>query len=200
MAFSRSLSASRIGLISDTHCAGSGRDLPRRVLEMVAGVDLILHCGDLECLGVLDYLESVAPVQAVRGYEDPREPGDRLADTTRVVHASGIAIGMVHDIQWPGPKIATTSDGTDLILPEGSATETLTAKFGEPVDVVLFGDTHEELVCRWDGVLMINPGSPTCPGRRHRRGALGTVGLLEITEGLAAARIIDLEFEAAAGR
>ena len=75
----------KIGLISDTHSAGSGRDLPRPVLDALAGVDLVLHCGDLECLGVLDYLESVAPVLAVRGYEDPREDGGRLADTTRVV-------------------------------------------------------------------------------------------------------------------
>ena len=183
----------RIGLISDTHSAGSGRDLPGKVLEALSGVDLILHCGDLECLGVLDYLETVAPVLAVRGYEDPREPGDRLADAVRVVHAGGVAIGMIHDIQWPGPKIATTGDGTGLVLPEGQAADTLAAKFGERVDVVLFGDTHEELVCRWDGVLMVNPGSPTYPGKRHRRGALGTVGLMEIDGEETTVRIIDLE-------
>ena len=183
----------RIGLISDTHSAGSGRDLPGKVLEVLSGVDLILHCGDLECLGVLDYLETVAPVLAVRGYEDPREPGDRLADAVRVVHAGGVAIGMIHDIQWPGPKIATTGDGTGLVLPEGQAADTLAAKFGERVDVVLFGDTHEELVCRWDGVLMVNPGSPTYPGKRHRRGALGTVGLMEIDGEETTVRIIDLE-------
>ena len=183
----------RIGLISDTHSAGSGRDLPGKVLEVLSGVDLILHCGDLECLGVLDYLETVAPVLAVRGYEDPREPGDRLADAVRVVHAGGVAIGMIHDIQWPGPKIATTGDGTGLVLPEGQAAETLAAKFGERVDVVLFGDTHEEVVCRWNGVLMVNPGSPTYPGKRHRRGALGTVGLMEIGGEETNVRIIDLE-------
>ena len=183
----------RIGLISDTHSAGSGRDLPGKVLEVLSGVDLILHCGDLECLGVLDYLETVAPVLAVRGYEDPREPGDRLADAVRVVHADGVAIGMIHDIQWPGPKIATTGDGTGLVLPEGQAADTLAAKFGERVDVVLFGDTHEELVCRWDGALMVNPGSPTYPGKRHRRGALGTVGLMEIDGEETTVRIIDLE-------
>lgn len=183
----------KIGLISDTHSAGSGRDLPERVLEALAGVDLILHCGDLECIGVLDYLETVAPVLAVRGYEDPRERGDRLADATRVVHAGGVSIGMIHDIQWPGPRIATTGDGTGLVLPEGRAASTLTAKFGQPVDVVVFGDTHEELVCQWDGVLIINPGSPTYPGKRHRRGALGTVALLDVEGEEAAARIIDLE-------
>ena len=188
----------KIGLISDTHSAGSGRDLPGEVLHALQGVDLILHCGDLECLGVLDYLETVAPVLAVRGYEDPVEKGDRLAYATRVVHAGAIAIGMIHDIQWPGPRIATTSDGAGLILPEGQAAEILRRKFGQPVDVVLFGDTHEELICRWDGVLMVNPGSPTYPGKRHRRGALGTIALLEIdgpnpSGWTAAARIINLE-------
>ena len=183
----------RIGLISDTHSAGSGRDLPAPVLEALDGVDLILHCGDLECLGVLDYLETIAPVLAVRGYEDPREAGDRLADATRVVDAGGLAIGMIHDIQWPGPKIATSGDGTGLALEEGKAAELLAAKFGCPVDMVLFGDTHEELVCLWDDVLIINPGSPTYPGRRHKRGTLGTVGLLEIETGEIIARIVDLE-------
>ena len=183
----------KIGLISDTHSAGSGRDLPARVLQALVGVDLILHCGDLECLGVLDYLEIVAPVLAVRGYEDPVEKGYRLADATRVVHAGGIAIGMTHDIQWPGPKIVTTGDGAGLILPEGKAAETLLRKFGQPVDVVLFGDTHEELICHWDDVLIVNPGSPTYPGKRHRRGALGTIALLDIDGEEAEARIINLE-------
>ena len=183
----------KIGVISDTHSAGSGRDLPERVLHTLRGVELILHCGDLECLGVLDYLETVAPVLAVRGYEDPVEPGDRLADTTRVVHAGGVAIGIIHDIQWPGPMVSTTPDGSGLVLPEGMATETLRKKFGEPVDVVLFGDTHEELVCHWDGILMVNPGSPTYPGRRHPRGTFGTIALLEIDGEETVARIINLE-------
>ena len=183
----------KIGLISDTHSAGNGRDLPRPVLDALAGVDLILHCGDLECLGVLDYLETVAPVLAVRGYEDPREPGGRLADATRVVAAGGVAIGMIHDIQWPGPKIATTPDGAGLVIPDGPPAPLLTAKFGQPVDVVAFGDTHEELICRWAEVLLINPGSPVYPGRRHRRGALGTIGRLQIDGGAVAAQIIDLE-------
>ena len=130
---------------------------------------------------------------AVRGYEDPREAGDRLADATRVVDAGGLAIGMIHDIQWPGPKIATSGDGTELALEEGKAAELLAAKFGRPVNVVLFGDTHEELICRWDKALIINPGSPTYPGRRHRRGALGTVGRLEIEAGEIIAHIIDME-------
>lgn len=76
----------RIGLISNTHWAGSDWDLPSEILHASAGADLILHCGDLECLGVLDYLEAVASVLAVRDYEDPIERGERLSTkSTRIV-------------------------------------------------------------------------------------------------------------------
>ena len=182
----------KIGLISDTHSAGSGTDLPARVLEALAGVDLILHCGDLECLGVLDYLETVAPVLAVRGYEDPREPGERLADRIRVVQVEGIAIGMVHDIQWPGPRVSTGPEGSTLRFPPGRGRETLARKFGQPVDVVAFGDTHRELVCYHDGVLLVNPGSPTYPGSRKRAGGPGTLALLEIENEVVSVQLVDL--------
>lgn len=184
----------RIGLISDTHSAGSGWDLPAVVLEALAGSELILHCGDLECIGVLNCLEQVAPVLAVRGYEDPREPGGRLADRTRIVTAGGVRIGMVHDIQWPPPAIATTPDGTGLAYPDSGLAELLGRKFGGPVDVVVFGDTHEELAEWREGILLMNPGSPTYPGRRHRPGSLGTVGLLEVDGGKVMGHwIVDLE-------
>lgn len=182
----------RIGLISDTHSAGSGRDLPQAVLDAMEGAGIILHCGDLECLGVLDFLETVAPVLAVRGYEDPTEPGERLANTTRVVQVEGVSIGMVHDIQWPTPGIYTSADGQSLQFPPGQVRGLLHKKFGQPVDVVLFGDTHEELICWYDGVLFINPGSPTYPGRRHKPGSLGTVGWLEVDQGALQVRLIDL--------
>ena len=182
----------KIGLISDTHSAGSGWDLPKPILDALSGCDLLLHCGDLECIGVLDCLEQVAPVLAVRGYEDPREPGERLADTTRVVDVSGLKIGMVHDIQWPAPPISTMPDGTGLVYPDDGLGDILARKFGEPVDVVAFGDTHEELVEWKDGVLFVNPGSPTYPGRKHVRGSLGTVALLEINNGEPTAWIVDV--------
>lgn len=182
----------KIGVISDTHSAGSGRDLPQPVLDVFGGVDLILHCGDLECLGVLDYLETVAPVLAVRGYEDPMEAGERLAHATRVVEAEGVSIGMVHDIQWPTPGIVTSPDGTTLHFPELPTRDFLSKKFGQPVDVVLFGDTHEELICHYQGVLFVNPGSPTYPGRQHQPGSLGTIALLEIESGAAQVRLVDL--------
>lgn len=185
----------KIGIISDTHSAGSGRDLPTAVFDALQGCDLLLHCGDLECIGVLDYLEELAPVLAVRGYEDPVEPGDRLANVSRIVEVAGVRIGMVHDIQWPPPSIATTPDGTGLVWPESGLKDLLGKKFGGDVDVVVFGDTHEEMVEHKDGVLFVNPGSPTYPGRRHAPGSLGTVAVLDIKDDEIAATIVDLASE-----
>ena len=189
-----------VGLISDTHSAGSGRDLPVKVLNALHGVDLILHCGDLECLGVLDFLETVAPVLAVRGYEDPVEFNDggreRLARTTRVVEIEGAAIGMVHDIQWPGPRVIPRLGGgkaPGLDFPPGRPRELLAQKFGQPVDVVVFGDTHQEMIENCDGVLVVNPGSPTYPTRRRAGGPLGTIALLEVSRGSVSVRMVELE-------
>ena len=185
--------ATKIGVISDTHSAGSGRDLPIKVLDALQEVDMILHCGDLECLGVLDYLEEIAPLFAVRGYEDPVEDGERLALTTRTVKVEEISIGMIHDIQWPGPKIPTNADGSNLIFPNSDGQGTMARKFKEPVDVVLYGDTHEEIITYWDGIMIMNPGSPTYPGKRHRRGVLGTIGILEVDGENVIGKIVDLD-------
>ncbi|PKB80872.1 MAG: hypothetical protein BZY88_07610 [SAR202 cluster bacterium Io17-Chloro-G9] len=185
-----------IGLISDTHAAGSGRNLPDKILRSLEGVDLILHCGDLECLGVLDYLESVAPVLAVRGYEDPTEPGSRLAYSTRVVQVEGVAIGMTHDIQWPGPRIVPTLGGQSepgLEFPSGAPRDLMAKTFGQKVDAVVFGDTHQEMIKSYGGVLVVNPGSPTYPCRGHSTGALGTIGILEVSQGQIDARLVNLE-------
>ena len=187
----------KIGLISDTHSAGSGRDLPKAVFDALAGCELLLHCGDLECIGVLDYLEELAPVLAVRGYEDPVEVGERLANVSRIVEVGGVRIGMVHDIQWPPPTIATTPDGTGLDWPESGLNALLRKKFGGEVDVVVFGDTHEEMVEWKEGVLFVNPGSPTYPGRRHAPGSPGTVAIVDIADGEIRARIVDLAPETA---
>ncbi len=61
--------------------------------------------------------------------------------------------------------------------------------FGKPVDVVVFGYTHEALVEVHDGVLFVNPGSPSLVRQQVR---LGTVAMLELTPVDKTARIIDL--------
>src|SRR5437899_422888 len=90
----------------------------------------------------------------------------------------------------------TRDDGSDLPaagLPvfEGIDTKAvLREKFGGPVDIVAFASTHREAAILKDGVLFVNPGSPTYPKGRAARvagqRALGTVGVLDLSGGAAA--------------
>src|SRR2546428_11516176 len=59
--------AARLGLISDTHLPERCPALPPSLARVFAGVDLILHAGDLGALSVLDRLSAIAPVVAVHG-------------------------------------------------------------------------------------------------------------------------------------
>jgi predicted phosphodiesterase len=54
---------------------------------------------------------------------------------------------------------------------------------------VVFGYTHEAMVETHQGVLFVNPGSPSLVKQSRR---LGTVAILEITPESRAAWIIDL--------
>jgi putative phosphoesterase len=60
------------------------------------------------------------------------------------------------------------------------------------VDVVVFGGTHREMVAHYEGVLFVNPGSPTLPAR-PRDGGLGTLAILEIRNSMATVEIIHLK-------
>ena len=180
-------SGMRIAVVADTHEKDDGWGSPPELLAALAGVDAILHCGDLDVLGVLDHLETVAPVYAVRGYPDPQEDGERLADgRTRVVELGGVRIGMMHDIRGHGPARAFTHT---IHFRGGDLHEMLARQFGHSVDVVCFGDTHEEFIGVYQGVLFVNPGSTTAPGPRHEPGSLGTFALLDIDDGVVSAQI-----------
>ena len=54
----------RIGLISDTHIPEACEHLPPRVFEVFAGIDLVMHAGDVYVNRVLDELSAIAPVIA----------------------------------------------------------------------------------------------------------------------------------------
>ena len=59
----------------------------------------------------------------------------------------------------------------------------------DPPDAIVFGHTHEALVESHDGILHVNPGSPTFPRYSLR---LGTVGLMTVDSGKVKARIVQL--------
>lgn len=181
----------KIGLISDTHLPAMGREPPPQVAGAFAGVDLILHAGDVYSSACLDWLELIAPVMAV---EVPPAPviGDQRVvggHVGRVVTVDGNAIGLVHDLAIKGINEVVPGVLAAKFPPERSLAAALEDFLGEPVETVIFGHTHFPMVETHRGILFVNPGSPTLP-RMVRK--LGTVGILELTGEGPKARIVDL--------
>ena len=167
----------KLGLISDTHIAKEGEKLPQQIKEVFAGVDLILHGGDIYLLSVLDELENIAPVMAVRGNGDIWLPQDLRLKDNLVLDLQGISLGLTHGLDYPEPSWRTVEAA-------------MQHEFGQRVDILVFGDSHVPLIEIYKGVLLINPGSPTFPRQIKE---LGNVALLEISpDGEAKAQIISL--------
>ena len=120
----------RIGLVSDTH--GLMRPL---ALEALAGVDRIVHAGDVGDASVLRALEAVAPVAAVRGNNDTG-PWAKHLPVSEVVDVDGSLLYVVHDL-------------AELDLDPAAA----------GFRVVVSGHSHQPKIERREGVLYVNPGS-----------------------------------------
>ncbi len=156
----------RIGLISDTHGL-----LRPGVHDAFAGVELILHAGDVEGDAILDELELIAPVEAVLGNCDA--PGTRRL--TRAI-----------DRKMGGVRIHV-SHGHELGVP---TPERLLARYD--ADVIVYGHTHRPLVVRWERQIVVNPGAA---GPR-RFDIQPSVAVLTIADGMAEVQIVPLSYEA----
>jgi putative phosphoesterase len=151
-----------VGLISDTH--GMVR---ASVHDALAGVELILHAGDVGGDAILDELEVIAPVLAVYGNTNvPFDP--RLAASIdREIGGVRVHVSHGHELGSPTP-------------------EKLLERY--PADVIVYGHTHRQLVVRADGRLVVNPGAA---GAR-RFNLEPSVARLTIVEGRAAVELVSL--------
>jgi uncharacterized protein len=164
----------RIGIVSDTHMPGSMRTLWDSVATVFAGVDLILHAGDIVLPMVLEQLEEIAPVLAARGNNDVGWDDHRVADI-QWLDVAGFRIAMVHDME-----------------PEDEPIDVLRRKYldGEEADVMVSGHTHFERIAWRDQVLQVNPGSVVHPHLWSTRP--GTVAVLDVEPQSLRARIVRL--------
>ena len=167
----------RIGLISDTHIPADAKILPPHVTEAFSNLDLIIHGGDIYLSSVLDELEKIAPVIAALGNDDGNSMDDHRVKKSHVVRINGLSLGVTHRGYYPGPS-------------ELSFEQIMFREFTKKVDILVFGDTHLPMVAKKDDVLLVNPGSPTVPRGLY---ALGSVGILEITDNNIEASIIQLK-------
>jgi putative phosphoesterase len=152
-----------IGLISDTH--GLVRADVHRAL---AGVELILHAGDVGGDEVLDELALIAPVLAVYGNTDPAGDPRLAREIERTVGGVRIHVSHGHELGSPTAK---------KLLEQYAA------------DVIVYGHTHQQLVSRADGRLVVNPGA--AGPRRFKLEP--SVARLTIANGAADVELVPLE-------
>ncbi len=120
----------RIGVLADTHGL-----LRPEVLGALAGVNHILHAGDVGNPAILDRLGQIAPVTAIRGNIDRTGPCAQLP-ATEVVSFDGRLVYMLHSV-------------ADLDIHPAAA----------GFSAVVYGHSHKPSVETRDGVLYLNPGS-----------------------------------------
>jgi uncharacterized protein len=151
-----------IGIISDTH------GLVRAdVHTALAGVEMILHAGDVGGDDVLEELALIAPIRAVYGNTDA--PGDPRLSQSIELTIGGVSIHVSHGHEVGSPTPVK-------LLERYSA------------DVVVFGHTHRPLIAGGGGRLALNPGAA---GPR-RFDITPSVARLTIASGRAKAELIPL--------
>jgi hypothetical protein len=122
-----------IGLISDTHGL-----LRPEVHTALAGVELILHAGDVGGDEILNELSLIAPVRAVLGNTDPPGDPNLAAKLELVVGGVRIHVSHGHEVGAPTPaKLLAAYDA----------------------DVIVYGHTHRQLVVDVEGRWVVNPGA-----------------------------------------
>jgi uncharacterized protein len=124
----------KIGVLSDTH----GLFEPQ-IEEVFAGVEHILHAGDVGRLAVLDELRGIAPVTAVLGNVDYMQMGLR---DTELVALGGMKFLLHH-----------------IVNPQHLGDHIRERIAESRPDVVVFGHTHAAFDGKVGGVRFFNPGS-----------------------------------------
>jgi len=149
-----------LGVISDTH----GLLRPEAAVAL-AGVDCILHAGDVGAPEVLAELAKIAPVTAIRGNVDH---GDwaRVLPETEVLEVEGVSIFLLHDLAKLDLK------------PEAAG-----------MRAVVYGHSHTPKMEERNGVLYFNPGSAG-PRRFHLP---VSAGKLRIHDGHIAGQLLELK-------
>jgi putative phosphoesterase len=109
----------RIAVLADTH-ANKLEYLPKKVIDALSTVDLIIHAGDFTDVQLLDELKQFREVKAVHGNMDSRElksvlPVKEIVETKNkrigVTHGSGAPWGIEARV-----RLVFESDRIDIIV------------------------------------------------------------------------------------
>ncbi len=176
----------KIGVLSDTHIPDLLPEMPARVLELLKGVDIILHAGDISDIRVLQQLEQIAQTFAVCGNCESPQVARFLQESQRLEFANR-AIGLVHGHRaWVGKGLDNWRMRLSARVREQALHAHVLKQFDD-VHTIVYGHTHRPYMKMHGGVLLFNPGA-VAPAR----GQLGSLGFLEIGANTIKGRIVQI--------
>ena len=171
----------RIGVVSDTHGF-----FDARLGEVLAGVELILHAGDVGKQEVLDELARIAPVRAVRGNVDPPQFGLPFSTTSRV---AGIQVELLHQLPATQAELEKWANHARMEGLAPGRRDAFLRSFDHNTRVVIFGHSHSPCAVALAGKLFFNPGS----AGKQRFSLPQCCGLLDVSAKAVEATIFSLK-------
>ncbi len=134
----------KIIALSDTHMPRMAKGLPQRLVEELKDADFILHAGDWQTEAVYEELSKFAPVDGVCGNVDNDALVKRFGNQ-KILEFGDFRIGLVHGHGRKG----TTEQ------------RAMAAFANEDIDLIIYGHSHIPVLKEMEGVMLLNPGSPT---------------------------------------
>jgi len=171
----------KIGVVSDTHGF-----FDTRLEELLAGVELILHAGDVGKAEVLDELQRIAPVRAVRGNVDPLQLGLPLSMTLSLDETR---LELFHELPVPQAKLEKWGSQSGVQGEAPRRRDAFLRGFDHNTRVVIFGHSHVPCAVELGGKLFFNPGS----AGRQRFSLPRSCGVLDVSARGVEATILSLQ-------
>ncbi len=133
----------RIAVLADTHIR-MVEQLPKKIIDTISTVDLIIHAGDFTDVKLLDELKHLKAVKAVQGNMDSME-AKGILPFKEIIEVENKLIGITH-----GSGSPWGIEGRVRKMFESNS-----------IDVIVYGHSHRSQNKVIDGILFFNPGKAT---------------------------------------
>ena len=133
----------RIAVLADTH-VNQLEYLPKKTIDALSTVDLIIHAGDFTDAQLLRELKALREVKAVHGNMDSRELKSILP-AKEIVEARNKRIGMTHGSGAPW----------------GIEERVRKVFESDRIDIIVYGHSHRSQNQVINDILFFNPGKAT---------------------------------------
>ena len=133
----------RMAILADTH-VNNVEDLPKKIINALSTVDLIIHAGDFTDVQLLRDLKELSKVKAVQGNMDSTEL-KAILPAKAIVEIKNKRIGITH------------GSGS----PWGIEERVRKVFESDRIDILVYGHSHQSQNKVIKDILLLNPGKAT---------------------------------------